>query len=294
MKANMANVVITIPVYREELSEHEESSFRRSCAVFGNKYSVTAFAPEGMDMTKYTAIFPELKIERFPAHFFRSIGDYSRLLLSEEFYERFSTFEWMLICQLDVWVFRDELEYWCGSDVDFLGAPVPARHDPGEKIESELYVAGNGGFSLRRISAFLEILKAGDKKMYSNKILLSFFLNHLKSGHFFKALIPLVRMAGFKNRRQDCLKILKKQGVDEDMVFRTLSFSEIPPFLTFASTETAAKFAFDGGSVWRYYNKTHHIPFALHAWHLYEGPEFMEYLRNKYGNEFQGSKFVIE
>ena len=86
------NVVVTIPLYRETLSADEEKSFRRSCAVFGCKYPVVAFAPENMDLSVYTAIFPELQVERFPAHFFRSIGDYSRLLLSEEFYERFSDF----------------------------------------------------------------------------------------------------------------------------------------------------------------------------------------------------------
>lgn len=283
------NVVVTIPVYRETLSADEERSFRRSCAVYGKKYSVVAFAPESVDMAVYVAIFPDLKIERFPDSYFRSIGDYSRLLLSEEFYERFADFEWLLICQLDVWVFRDELEYWCSCNIDFLGAPIPARHDPGIKRDSDLYVSGNGGFSLRKISATLDVLRAGNVKMYTLKQLFSFFLNHLRSGDLIKALIPLGRMMGINNSREHCLRMLGEQGACEDMVFRLLFFAKISPYLTFASVETASKFALDGGSVWRFFNQTSHIPSALHAWHRDEGREFMKFLEERHCEDVRGS-----
>ena len=188
MSKTKKKVVVTIPVYREFLSADEEKSFRRSCAVFGQKYDVVAFAPENMDLSVYTSIFPELQVERFPAHFFRSIGDYSRLLLSEEFYERFSSFEWLLICQLDVWVFKDELEYWCGRDIDFWGAPIIADWDPSVNESQTPDIVGNGGFSLRRISAILKVLRADDAPMYTREMLWNFIRNHSKQMAYHKFL----------------------------------------------------------------------------------------------------------
>lgn len=38
-----------------------------------------------------------------------SVDDYSILLQSHPLYERFADFDYMLIYQLDAWVFRDEL-----------------------------------------------------------------------------------------------------------------------------------------------------------------------------------------
>lgn len=288
MSKTKKKVVVTIPVYRAVLSEDEEKSFRRSCAVFGQKYDVVAFAPENMDLSVYTSIFPELQVERFPAHFFRSIGDYSRLLLSEEFYERFSSFEWLLICQLDVWVFKDELEYWCGRDIDFWGAPIIADWDPSVNESQTPDIVGNGGFSLRRISAILKVLRADDVPMYTREMLWNFIRNHSKQMAYHKFLFPLLRMLGIGNRRKQCLEILRSQGACEDMVFRVMTEPSNPPFLTLPSIEEAAHFALDGVNVWRYFNKTQHVPFALHAWHRPEGMEFMQLVREKCGSDIAG------
>jgi hypothetical protein len=43
--------------------------------------------------------------------------------LSEEFYQAFTDFEFMLIYQLDAFVFRDELADWCRSGYEYIGAP---------------------------------------------------------------------------------------------------------------------------------------------------------------------------
>ena len=283
MGDNKPDVVVVIPLYRENLSETEEKSFRRSCAVFDGKYPVVAFAPEKMDLSTYTKIFPNLEVEFFPAEYFRSIGDYSRLLLSEEFYERFSMFQWLLICQLDVWVFRDELDYWCSREIDYLGAPIPACWDPGIPKNLDRYIVGNGGYSLRRISSILKVLRAGDSMMYTRGMLWRFFLSHLRSGHLIKGLVPLIRMLGVGNKRKDCLRILRKQGACEDMVFRTIAASGIEPSLMLPSVEEAARFAWDGESAWHFFCQSSNIPMALHAWHRIKEDELIKQLWEKYG-----------
>ena len=267
---------MTIPVYRAELSENEEKSFRHNTAVLGRGYPVVLFAPEGLDLSLYRSIYPDFQVEYFPAHFFRSIEDYSRLLLSEEFYERFRQYEWLLICQLDAWVLKDELAQWCAMPYDFWGAPIPARWEfyMDGKIRD---VVGNGGFSLRRISAFLEVLRAGDSPMYTRKMLLHYVVQHCCSGNFLRALIPLIRLTGLFNRRGSCLDILRRQGCCEDMVFCVLSSPELEPHLKFPSLQEAAAFALDGNFLWKYFDLSgRRIPFGLHAWHKAEGMAFLE------------------
>ena len=273
------DVIVTIPVYRFEMSANEESSFRRTVSVFGGKHPIAVFAPEGLDLINYTSICPELIIERFPAEFFRSIGDYSRLLLSEEFYQRFSLYKWLLICQLDVWVFRDELDFWCKGNFDFIGAPISAHWDP-DRDCSLRGIVGNGGFSLRRISVMLSVLQAGDVPMYSRKMLWKFCVQHFRKGNIFRLLITLLRLVGVGNKRRICLNILRSQGACEDMVFRMIENSGILPTLVLPSLEEAAKFALDGENVWKYFKLSDcRPPFALHAWKRTEGREFMEWLK---------------
>ena len=267
--------IVVVPAYRVEMSAAEEASFRRTVSVFSEKHQVSVIAPEEMALDNYTSIYPQLVVERFPADFFRSIGDYSRLLLSEEFYQRFAAYEWMLICQLDVWVFRDELNYWCQQNFDYIGAPIPSCWDPCRDDEN-LDLVGNGGFSLRRISAFLRVLQAGDVPMYSREMLWSFCRQHWRKKSF-GLIVPLLRLAGIGNKRRDCLELLRRQGACEDMVFRMIEHSGYLPNFVFPEIRKAAEFALDGSCLRKYFDLTDRkIPFALHAWKKAEGEFLMK------------------
>ena len=52
---------------------------------------------------------------------------------------------------------RDALDEWCAAGYDFIGAPwlicADTPHITAEKV-------GNGGFSLRRVSSFLRVLRS--------------------------------------------------------------------------------------------------------------------------------------
>ena len=275
------SVVVTIPVYRAEMSQNEEASFRRNTSVLGKRHPVVLFAPRGLDLTRYRKIFPGFQVEFFPDRFFGSIEDYSRLLLSEEFYERFSAYEWLLICQLDAWVLKDELARWCATSCDFWGAPISARWEfyMDGRIRD---IVGNGGFSLRRISAFLKVLRAERGPMYTRKALGHHIVRHFRNGDFLRALVPILRMAGIGNGRRLCLDILRRQGCCEDMVFRALSSPELEPHLNFPSVREAADFALDGNFLRQFFEISgRRIPCGLHAWHQPEGMAFLRSLREK-------------
>lgn len=61
----------------------------------------------------------------FATKYFKNIFMYSRLLLSEHFYSRFSEYEYMLVVQPDVWILSedDKLDYFMQFAYDYIGAP---------------------------------------------------------------------------------------------------------------------------------------------------------------------------
>ena len=54
--------------------------------------------------------------------YFESIYGYNQLMLNVEFYEAFSK-KYILIYQTDAFIFKDDLNYWCEKDYDYIGAP---------------------------------------------------------------------------------------------------------------------------------------------------------------------------
>ena len=166
------SAVVVIPCYRSVLDADERLSVRQCRTVLG-RHALKVVAPVGLDLPGPLA---DLPCERFPAEAFVDVGAYNRLLLDSEFYGRFARHEYLLIHQLDAYVFRDELDEWCGKKLDYVGAPWPddeflqkrkwrsgfPRHLRSPALARWIrwrdFRVGNGGFSLRRISAFLSVL----------------------------------------------------------------------------------------------------------------------------------------
>ncbi len=178
-------VCIIVPVYRTDLVPSEWLSLERCVSILGSHPIILA-APDTIDITPLCSRFPRLLQETFPAGYFASIKDYNRLLLADEFYARFAGYEYMLIHQLDAFVFSDQLLSWCARGYDYVGAPwipngtIPGalkllkaavrrryfrltsrqyRSREGDHHGQQHYAAGNGGFSLRRIATMREVLQ---------------------------------------------------------------------------------------------------------------------------------------
>jgi hypothetical protein len=141
---------VAIPYWGQPLGEDEQVSLRHLERFLGG-YDLFAVGDE----------LPGLGRKRFPGRFFRNPVTYSRLLLSRRFYEAFADYEYVLVHQLDALVLRDELEAWCARGLDYVGAPwfpgpaMPLIEEP---------AVGNGGFSLRRVARFLDVLeRAGER-----------------------------------------------------------------------------------------------------------------------------------
>lgn len=151
-------VSVVIPVYKPELTKSEKAALLQCKQVLGS-YPIQLIAPETLDLTLYFELLQkEVQVKRFNDTYFKSVQGYSRLLLSRFFYKEFLEYDYILIYQLDAWVFSDQLKYWVETGYTYIGAPwleSPPLPE-GKKIRFNLskYLknkVGNGGFSLRHV-----------------------------------------------------------------------------------------------------------------------------------------------
>ena len=153
--------VIVVPVYLSKMSQTDRTSFDALCRVLGSSWPIAIATHSAVSLSEHQAIARRygvsLRVELFDARFFAGLHGYNKLMLSPDFYRRFAESEYMLIYQLDVYVFRDELADWCNRGYDYIGGPLFAlRHVRNTTKDA---VVGNGGCSLRRISTMLRVLQ---------------------------------------------------------------------------------------------------------------------------------------
>jgi len=148
-------VTLVTPVYKPELTPTEAISLERALSVLA-PYDHYLAAPQGLNIEAYEALFAKhgkrALVARFSPASFSSVEAYSHMLTGMAFYRRFRKYRYLLIYQLDCYVFRDELLEWCARGYDYIGAPWFEGFD--EATEDAGFAGvGNGGFSLRRVSA---------------------------------------------------------------------------------------------------------------------------------------------
>lgn len=147
----MGTVAIVVPLYKETLTSDERVSLAHLTRFLG-EYPQYTMKPDRL------MNWPDsLEPVSFADNYFESTLTYNRLLLSKDFYRRFTRFEYILIYQLDCLVFSSDLLRWCSDEWDFIGAPL--FHDPAHP-ESGFSGRCNGGLSLRRVDRALEVLSS--------------------------------------------------------------------------------------------------------------------------------------
>jgi hypothetical protein len=159
-------VAVVIPVYKTDFTPFEKISLRQCLKVLGG-YPLIVIKPEGLDLSALQHEHPQLEFRAFEDSYFDGIDGYNKLLTSVSFYRAFESYEYILIHQLDAFVFQDQLADWCRRGFDYVGAPqvrltdevpprIRANTTPGEWRRVLL----NGGLSLRRVRACIRVLKA--------------------------------------------------------------------------------------------------------------------------------------
>jgi hypothetical protein len=158
--------VILIPVYRDRLPYSEECQLLMSLKnLYG--FPIYYFGPEDLDASWYleqTSI--RSSFIPFSREYFKSPRTYSKLLLDISFYDHITSFDFHLICQTDAVVLKPNISEFLEYSFDYWGAPWPK----GWSIETFLLYGqvryslrlcafvGNGGVSLRRTSAIIDLM----------------------------------------------------------------------------------------------------------------------------------------
>ncbi len=107
----MKQVAVIIPIYKTDLSAFDLISLTQTCQVLAS-YPLIVAHPDTLDISHIIRQFPLLQSQSFPPSFFDGIMGYNRMMLSPQFYQAFLDYEYILICQTDAYILRDELTFW--------------------------------------------------------------------------------------------------------------------------------------------------------------------------------------
>jgi hypothetical protein len=244
MKTMADLVKIVIPIYKNSLDRYEYRSLDQ-CVKILSGYPATFVKPRSLDISFLRDRYRGIEDVSFDDSYFKGISGYNRLMLSADFYKAFLDFEYILVYQLDAYVFRDELKLWCGKGYDYTGAPwlkrplynLPLissymkwkRERDGRKNRRNKQMlfnkVGNGGLSLRRVAShYNSALK------YAGEI--DFYLAQPRS-HFY----------------------------NEDVFWATV------PGFSYPDAGEALYFAFDKYPAYCYRLTGGKLPFGCHSWY---------------------------
>jgi Protein of unknown function (DUF5672) len=219
-------VSVVIPIYKTQLSPAERSSLNRCLEVLIN-HPITIICPDNLAFDHLFFKNVQVKFEFFEKIHFSSVETYSRLMLSPEFYWRFLKYKYILIYQLDAFVFKDDLLDWCNQGYDYIGAPW-LEEDYVQywsqnftflrRVLKKLNIpfksrVGNGGFSLRNVKKSLLILLLFSKQVakweYYEDIFWAYFVTSYFP--FFKVADPLTAIRfSFETYPEKCYELNNK------------------------------------------------------------------------------------
>lgn len=243
---NTIPVKVLIPIYKNDLNKYEQIALKQCCNVLSG-YPIVFVKPLSLDITPWLELYPNCTSESFDDHFFQGIAGYNELMLSTLFYERFLDSTYILIHQLDAYVFEDKLMNWVNKNYDYVGAPwilkpkyhrfyyrvLLAMRAFGYWLKNEPFnlriigdKVGNGGFSLRRVEAHYRQTKLQQKKI-------QYFLNQSVS----------------------------YQEFNEDVFWATQN-----PNFVYPTWQEAMAFALDTYPEIGYELLNHQTPFGCHGW----------------------------
>ena len=269
MDANKKTAVV-IPFYKTQLSDYERISLNQCLKVLGN-HPIIAIKPDSIAEKEINQLSSFKIIKSFESSYFDNIAGYNRLMLAPEFYECFLEYEFILIYQLDAYVFRDELTLWSSKGFDYVGAPWIRDIDDSDIFKTiktkfqtfihkrnNVYVnglpsakqfenqVGNGGFSLRRVQKFYDLSKKFSEKIKEY---------HSRTEHQFH----------------------------ED-AFWSIEVNRKEKHLNIPGYKVALGFAFENSPDRAFRLANNHLPFGCHAW-----DEKLEFWRPYIGSELSNS-----
>lgn len=257
-------VAIVIPFYKTNLSADEEISVRHLIRYLGD-YDKFLVLPESIKRTSFK--IPYTKIVNFPNEHFTSVPNYSEMLITKMFYKKFFDYEYILIYQLDVLVFSDQLLMWYKKGYDYIGAPFfnPIIGNLSYKRGSPIS-GGNGGFSLRKVSSFINVIDTAESRTVRTSD-----NPYLRKLWFIFAVLTGRSHQIWLNAPAD------NYPFNEDGFWSYEAHKYYPKFKV-ATFKQALKFSFDRFPRRCFELNGKKLPFGCHAWAKYDREFWSKYL----------------
>jgi Protein of unknown function (DUF5672) len=264
MGNHSADVAVVVIIHKKELSPYENISLDQCLKVF-DKWPIHIAKPVSLDISDFKWNKGKIHFENFPDTSFSNIGEYSRLLLSASFYKRFSNYKFILIYQLDAFVFSDQLKYWCDMDYDYLGAPWFEKFSSLENDGTFIGV-GNGGYSLRKISSHLKVLNTFSFVKSSRENLTHRFNPKNSFGRHIRNAAGFIMDHTIRNNTH---RFFNNYMGHEDQfwglsVAKKMKWYRVPDF------KMATAFAFEMQPHRLFALNDRQLPFGCHAWWKYD------------------------
>lgn len=174
-----SDIAIVVPIYKLPLTSDDRTCLNQLFKVMVG-YDIIAIYPDKLDMSDVCNDYPQFKKCPMKSDNFSSLRAYNKLVLSSSFYNTFSEYKYILINQLDTYIFNDDLCRWANLGFDYVGAPFTPLKDKywswfrrvwcklnfalrlykgTNPHHSQWYQVGNGGLCLRKVSKFQDITK---------------------------------------------------------------------------------------------------------------------------------------
>lgn len=251
--------IIIIIGYKPTLSNNEKASLRQ-CYKILSRYPIKVVSPKGMDVSEYAKVIPDIEFEYVNQKWTSSYLMNSQFKTNRWLYNRYRDYNFLLFYELDCWVFKDELEYWCKKGWDYIGAPWF------DTITNQITGSGNGGFSLRKNSSSL---KVADRVKFLKNIRSLWFKSYLQALFPFERIIRILKKHFHIQRPEEVSLMLLEKEILEDyywckkigLVFN--DFRVAPP-------EVSRKFSFEVNPRSLFAMNGNELPFGCHAWERYE------------------------
>ena len=273
-------VIVVIPVYEERPNQEELRAFRNNIKIL-KAHPICLITFEECDTTIYQNIAREesvsLKYKYFSHDRFRSVASYNGLCLSTTFYNQFSDYEYMLICQLDVWIFRDELSLWCSRGYDYIGAPIYYPYNVNH-FTQKFRAIGNGGLCLRRIQYCLDILSSDLNRILLKPIPLLkmywylFLYDETYTCSWVKRLsilpLTIAKIFGFRNSFQ----YFASRNLNEDLLLGSWINQSWHYTANLPDEITAAHFSIEVNAEMLLKRMNGKLPMGVHAYEKWNNP----------------------
>lgn len=260
----LRDVAIVVPSHTPSLTRDERISLahlERHLGAYDRYLAVPRSYAEGP---------PGFELKRFPDRYFATKLAHQAMMLSQGFYRAFSEYRYILVYHLDCLVFADELLEWCRRDYDYIGAPwfdVKFVERP---------TVGNGGFSLRKIEAFLDVLSSRRLWLDPYDYWARYWAEKPWSIRLFN--LPrrwLKRSVTFNGVRWETRRWLRgtntsrAYGPHED-IFWSFVATHYSPDFRIAPVDEALRFSFEVHPRRCFELNRRRLPFGCHAWPLYD------------------------